>query len=922
MSTDDNVAPWLLSSKVTPPRQLLTVIPRPAVVETLNAGLRGSQIALEAPAGYGKSTVLAEWRDHLLGRGLAVAWLAADEDDDAETFATYLAYACHSAGIDMSEAGVLRPDFHSDRATRVVLHTILGLLEDCGREIVLILDDLERLDPAVKRRIVDPILRRLPANVTVAAAARDHLGLDLNDLAHRGLVTAIGLEHLRFTREEVRRLAAGKLSRKHSDRVWALTEGWPVLVRLLLTAVDMGSLSPAQLAELDQVDAPLAEYFEQKILAPCGAEVRAFLCNASIFEEIYLDAAAHVYGAETVEAIAPRLAQMESFLTPIENELPGYRLHPLLRDSLERRLKLELPSAYRDYNERAAQWFAEHGNYVRALRHARKAGNEALVIRIVEDAGGILWWMREGLIRVRKIDGYLSDELVRQHPLLAFLRLIILIKDGRLVEAQNLFDIAESRCEQLELEVRRRDSGFRHRLILERELARGMLIAYRCARFEREYLDHFAEVAEAYAPDDGLINGFVQTCRCVAAIQLGNLDEAEDYGALAVRGYEMASSRYGAVFIDFHLAVVAMMQGEAGRAQRLLGHASQVYRAHFPFDEEIRLTLDVLQADLEHERWTAETPPEPKLRNMDERLREAEHWFEIYAAGYGSYAESLLRDGLVDEAVAMLEENRNFVAAKGVKRLPGYLLALQISLLVLAERSGEAQELFEASELARYENNPAATAYLSWREQEAVCEALGRLGAVRGTLPALEMLDLAVARAREHGIVRMLLRVLTLRAGVRFARGDQGGQGGGGGRNSEGGGDAAVADLREALGLFRRTGYRRSFLIGRKLLRPVAEHYLQRVPAEELSRAERSLLQAVARTAPAAERAADGPRLTARELTVLTELGKGGSDKHIARALGVTEHGIRYHLKNIYSKMRASNRTEAVTKARTIGIID
>jgi hypothetical protein len=199
----DAVPPnWLLRSRVTAPRHLERLIPRSRLLEMLSRIPAGHIVSACAPPGFGKSVLLLAWHAAIRASGRPAAWLTVDSADGPGVVVQFLAFACHHAGLDVARTGLLDSSTLT-LPSPLALQALLGSIEHSGNHWHLVIDDADRASKAVVHEVFGPLARFLPANLTVAFAARDPGIQDLSDLEQRGLVSRIDSEALRFTREEV-----------------------------------------------------------------------------------------------------------------------------------------------------------------------------------------------------------------------------------------------------------------------------------------------------------------------------------------------------------------------------------------------------------------------------------------------------------------------------------------------------------------------------------------------------------------------------------------------------------------------------------------------------------------------------------------------------------------------------------------------
>ena len=222
--------PWLLRQKVTVPEPVVGYVHRSELAaECLPTNRRLT--LLQAPGGFGKTTLLAECCRTLVRQGVVTAWLSVDEQDDLDMLDAYLAFAFQRAGLDIlhrpgayvGEAGVVAP------RTRQLLLAI----EAQARPVVLALDEVERLPGSASVPILSLLLERGPSNLHLAIACRElPVGLQVATSVLEGEAAILTADDLRFSRSEIGGLFAAGLSRRELADLTADSAGWPIALRI------------------------------------------------------------------------------------------------------------------------------------------------------------------------------------------------------------------------------------------------------------------------------------------------------------------------------------------------------------------------------------------------------------------------------------------------------------------------------------------------------------------------------------------------------------------------------------------------------------------------------------------------------------------------------------------------------------------
>jgi|GEM_PF-6586712 len=876
----EKIATWLVRSKVTPPRQLLTLVNRELLLDRLDEGAGGSLILLEAPGGYGKSSLLTQWRHRRTANDECVAWLSIDEDDDIDTFLAYLAFSAYVSGVDIIPSGLL--EFQSATEKNVVqsIYKFLACIEQHNRPVQIILDDCERLSPTTRDAVVPTLLRRMPENASLVLASRESIPISTVDIDHRGLVTKVGVKDLRFSHAEMSELWKGRLTERQMTRLQTQTEGWPVLVRLLLAAAEIGAFDIRHLDEVSHSDSSITNYFEQKILSRLSAELRELLLSASIFEDVTDDVLTSLLEIEPNHALRKEISVLESFVAPLASGPGGFRIHPMMRDYLSYSLKTGDREKFDALHARAARWYSNVGNQVRAVRHAIATDDRDFLLEILEATGGLQLWLREGLVEFRVIDRLLANDVVLASPHMGIMRAIILMKSGKQAEAGRLYSsLLQNHGDQIAADAM---------LSLSSLACRIMLSVYRGHYLSPEDIAKFEFALEHSAISTQMFDGYLLTIKCVSAHQSGWFTDSIENSKNAIEVFRKDGSAYGEYYIHLHLAMIGGLMDDSQLKERGFAKARELTRCELSYDDIARTPYQILSQECEHEATPSDLANLEKIKTSALSLLRGEGWIDIYAAACRTLSEKIYISAGVDDAISALETFSEFAARNDMEYLADIADAQRAFIFAIDGRRDKANCVLRSAK--RISSDPDN--YISvapWRAGEVIAEAALAAG---GEFGAMEIWSGFRDRLLRQGNRRVGARLSTLLSCLQ-----------------ESASELAIVD--EVIS----PNLQRSVFFCGEILRSKYERDIESAYpniAKVLSST------TYHRASPATE---SKSIFSEKEIRVLQELATGKSDKEIALALDVTEHGVRYHLKNIYVKLNAGNRTDAVVKAQSRGVI-
>jgi LuxR family transcriptional regulator, maltose regulon positive regulatory protein len=395
-----------------------------------------------APAGYGKTTLLAKWAEADPRR---FAWVALDgRDDDALVFLRYIAAAIH--GVEPIPAEVFEAlsgpggSTWSNRVPRV--GSALGAL---GAPLVLVLDDLHALANPSCLDVLAGLFEYVPAGSQIAVASREDAALPLARWRAQGLVHEIGVGDLRLDEPEAKLLleAAGvELDADELSELTERTEGWPAGLYLAALSMQAGAPSPASAAGFSGGDRFVSEYFRFELLSRLPDAEAQFLKYTSVLDRMcggLCDAVLETTrSADTLEALERR----NCFVVPLDRRGEWYRYHHLFGELLRKEIEHSEPEILPELNRRAMAWCIAKGFTEAAVVYGHAAGETDAIAGLVDGLAlpvhydGRLETLEEWL-------GWFDDDDLKRYPALAVEAAWVRALTGRPADAEQWLGLAE-----------------------------------------------------------------------------------------------------------------------------------------------------------------------------------------------------------------------------------------------------------------------------------------------------------------------------------------------------------------------------------------------------------------------------------------------------------------------------------------------
>ncbi len=882
------VPSWLLKAKVSSPEPGSGHVLRAALLQRLDAAVERRFALLHAPAGFGKTTVLADFSRSKREEGLAAAWISLDEDDSPSVFGDYLACALERGGLDLS--GLPAADAWPSSPATHRIGMLASAVELHRAPCLLVLDEFDRL-PRDTVDLVQRLVEHGPGNLHFALAFRSNPGLDLSMQVLDGPGIVVGADELRFSRSEIEQFFGGALSRRQLAAAEEQTAGWPVALTVYRHQRAAGAETRGTaIARLT------ADFVRRRLLQGLSEEDRAFVCELAVFDWIDADLVDEVLGSGSAGARMASLPLLDGLLAPIGADGAMRRLHPLVREPCAEVLATEDPDRKRSLHAGIARALARRGQFVPAWRQARAAGNARLAGELIQRAGLFDIWLRYGVPGLFSANGLLTPEITASHPRLVLLRVVALRMTLKVDEASALYESVRSSTKDC---TRDRGEGDAEALAVDRVFTR-VVLAGGSQLGVRDELDTLLPEAGG-AEVDGrtrLRLGARQMVMCGSSFERAHFDECRRHATLA-REHFGKERPYGDLVLDLYEGMAAMAGGRAGEAGECYARARRAARRDFAADPCLAVCVDALMLDLDLERDRGK-PVEPRTLKALAELRAI--WTDLDAVAFAVSAELTFEQHDREAAIRSLTTTLDEVRAMCSETLSRCVAGLLVHYLVEVGRPEQAAEVWREQALPDDVRALLDLDGQPWLTMESQSCARVRLLAAQGDFAAADEVATGLcAAAAERGLTRTLLRGLALAMAVAEWAGQA---------------DKALSRLVEFLRLARETGYVRPLVRDREVSRLVLRRLLGVAPDPHTRGAAESMLARLDRART------DAPVFSSRELQVLAEVRHGLRNREIAVRLGISQPGVRFHLMNIYRKTGVSRRDEAVRTAQSLGVLN
>ncbi|MDO9087936.1 MAG: LuxR C-terminal-related transcriptional regulator [Anaerolineaceae bacterium] len=905
----------ILATKLYIPPARPQLVPRLRLIERLNEGLSlGRQFTItSAPAGFGKTTLVSEW---VTSCGRPVAWLSLDEgDNDPTQFLIYLVAALQTIAPNIGEGvlGVMQSP--QPPSIESILTTLLNEITTIPDNFVLVLDDYHLTDSKAVDNALTFLLKHLPPQMHLVITTREDPQLPLARLRSRDQLTELRVADLRFTSSEaaefIKQVMGLNLSTEDIAALEARTEGWIAGLQLAAISMQGHQDTTSFIKSFTGTHHFVLDYLVEEVLHQQPENIHKFLLHTSILDRlcgplcdsVLLDPSTS--GQNTLEYIE----QANLFIVPLDNERRWYRYHHLFADLLRQRLgQSHTPEEIAQYHLRASEWFEQNGDIGEAFHHAIAVVDFERAARLLESS----WLSMDETFQTGTWLGW-----VNQLPLIVRqVRPVLLTQMGWSYMNAGNAEASESSLKDAEACLK---NPIEDLIIVEAEQFRALPVRIAIARaYNAQVLNRFADTVkfavmaqDMALPDDEFLKAQASAILSCTYWASGELDKVYAFMSSWVDAVQQADNFAFAVAASFAKADILIAQGR-------LRDAIQVYQTAFKLAtthgvETITAHHHLGFGMLNHEIGEEERAAQHVQKSFDL----GRHNTIVDWAYRKALAQALLKEseGDYDTALDLLDDAQRYYVRTLIPNLRP-VDAMKSRIYLKQDRLDKAQAWAAKSGLSLLETPD----YLHEFERLTLAKiALAEYQHDQNEqhiLDVLKLLEGQLKLAQKQNRLRSQIEILVLQAFALQAKGESA---------------QAISSLEKALSLAEPEGYLRIFVNEGEFLRLLilgVRSAIEKSPYFLFGYVEKLLAEFPQPTELQIQKSKfENPKpeqidhLSNRELEVLRLIAQGLSNDEITQKLFVALSTIKGHNLRIFAKLQTRSRTEAVARARELGLL-
>ncbi|MEO0997592.1 MAG: LuxR C-terminal-related transcriptional regulator [Pseudomonadota bacterium] len=908
----------MLATRLRPPALRHREVDRARLLELLDTAKDHSLTILSAPTGFGKTTLLAQWCKRATAAGATVAWVTLDEmDTETKRVLSYIV-----AALERTVPG-LADRFDSDFAAEIDLRPasavarVVNEIDRLDNDVYLILDDIHLVDDAETLSLLETLMRASLSNLHLVFSGREIPDLPLaRHRMHRELLE-IGHLDLQFQGTEARAFFDAQdgvaLDDAHIDKLNTETDGWVAGLQLAALSIRNHPDADAFIDSFSGRQKDIGQLLTDEVISKQSPEIVDFLERSSVLSTLSPTVCDHLCGRDDSARILADLESANFFIFPVDDRGEYFRMHRLLRDYLSQSVERRDPALKTELHRQAAGWYRDNASPVRAADHALRASSHELAAEILDEFASELFETGRGtalLSLARKI----PTDILAAYPRMQLKRSHACSLQWEFEDAhaalQNVRDAMASETVASAWRDRGIDGDKIYLELIHRDSQLALLAddIPRAGRLGREWLEAVGDKRK-----------FEQAVSRTSLL----LTDREQYrrpeieSAPAIRAMFQSDGRaWATVWHDSIVGTCALYDGNLDMARSLYRDALDTAMRVSGEGSSTAAMPALLLAEVLYERNELEEAGTLLERYLP--ISEETGLVDQLIAGYITAARisSLKAKGQLKPPTLILDAADAAAKLHQFERLRANIIAERMRLYLAAGDVGQAIRFAKAEDIAggleRFEPGDGVTS-----TAEMLALSAAKLLLVRSRIPdAVGLLEKWRRFAKLRSATRSEVRIGVLLTKAYQLQGER---------------RKAQRAIRAAMVAGQDGGFIRSFVdAGKPILDIIKPQRPSRSGSDDAFNDYRARILEAFGVASAAEPPADdadarrvtpAEMLSPRESEILVLVSRGLMNAQIADELGMSVGTVKWYMQQLFGKLDVRRRSQAVHRARQLGLI-
>lgn len=883
---------WLSKSKLRPPTITSVILHRQRLMNKLTQARDIPFSLITAPAGYGKSTLLAQWFNLNLKEGSYCAWLNLDESDaDPHQFLAMIILATGLSGLELRQLSVLAEVGLVGTSLSTVLKRTAETIASSETVVMLCIDDYHHVQNDATDNILLELSQHTNNKLKICLSSRQALSPRLTNMLFAADAVSIEANDLKFSDTEIRETFGNDLTENECQDLQSKVEGWPVALQMAKLLIGNSSDNRKSLSLLHGHTGHLETYLTDQVISNLTPEQQEFVLNTSILDTFDAELADAVCDHNRSREILRQLESLNALLLPVDSEHKSFCYHLLFRECLNELLMRKYPERYNKLHLKAARWLGDKKRTSEAVQHARHIGAYNLWADLICSAGGWELILFGGIGYLQGLLRQFPDDEIVKFPRLQIAKSYLYLKSGDVLNSRAYFDsaCASVNFDKSDKELKRDYVNIR---VLLESYEDEPLIDY-----DNEFLE---QISHADQYEDPITRGVVQASIVSRHIAFGEFTKAQEIAHGSARSMREGNSILGLNYAILHVGLCAFYCGDYRTAVANYRQAEQMADDNFGADSGLKAATTVHYSALKFWKNEIGLLGDTDFETAVFQICEYDGWFEAYVVGFDALFHDALYNRDLERASNYIDQMRRTATERGVDRLRVISDCFELMSLLVQNDMRNATILFEEVKKHNVPNTRklhTPTWIVRMYAGLASCRYLMKIGEIRETLRIAQSVRMIVSGIdAKFFLVRCLLNQAIALDGAK--------------RRKEAV-DTVVMALElaapsEIIQPFRSPSSVRLLRSARGRIRNEVDKIL--------------VINFLSEILVSGEK--NTSTLSDRELQVLDELSLGKSNKEIAYSLDMTANTVKFHLKNIFVKLKVTRRIQAVSVAKEQQLID